>query len=216
MKRQVFLFLIYMFFSVSCESPYMVRHPVSPGDVYYLYATYYGDEFEGRETADGSIFSQNELTCAARGFPFGTYLEIASIDTGRKVVVKVTDRLGKNVIDLSRKAFGEIDDIRKEKIAVKVKVVDRDKVRHTSTVEKKADRSVSHESSFYTVQVFSFGSIGDAKNAEKDLDLDCYIFSKDGRFYVRCGGFATSKEAEKFRTEKLSDKKDAVIIEVSN
>jgi len=207
-----------LFFFLSCESPYMVRHPVSAGDAYYLYATYYGDEFEGRTAADGSAFSQNELTCAARGFPFGTMLEVKSLATGKKIVVKVTDRPGKNVIDLSKKAFSEIDDTSKGKIAVKVKVVNRSSVHTDSskTAETVPDNVSTGNRVAYTLQVYKFTDLDEAKKTESDLDLDCYIFAKEGAYFVRCGSFSTKEEAQQLKNELFSDKKDVVIVEIPN
>ncbi len=217
MIKYFFSFCLFIFF-VSCESPYMVRHPVSAGDTYYLYATYYGDEFEGRQAADGSTFSQSEMTCAARGFPFGTMLEVKSIATGKKVVVKVTDRPGKNVVDLSKAAFEKIDDLSKGKIRVKVKVVKRGAAQASqkrdpgSVPEKVSEQKTGH----YTLQVYRFGDLEIAKEIETGLNLDCYIFAKDGFYFVRCGSFTTRKEAEQFKNEHFSDEKDAVVIEMSD
>jgi rare lipoprotein A len=201
--------LIFSFFFLSCESPYMVKHPVSAGDIYYLYATYYGDEFEGRQSADGSTFSQNELTCAAKGFPFGTMLEVRSISTGKKVLVKVTDRPGKNVVDLSKTAFGEIEDLSKGKVRVKVKVVNR-----KSAVKSKNRKTETDL--FYTLQVLKFDNLEDAKKGEAEMNHDCYILSKEDKYYVRCGSFSNKNEAEKYKNENFPDNKDAVVVEMAN
>lgn len=59
--------------------------------------------------ADGSIFNENDFTCASRLFPLHCYLRITELKTGRTVIVKVTDRIGKRFaktrIDLSRSAM---------------------------------------------------------------------------------------------------------------
>lgn len=74
-------------------------------------ACYYHDKFNGRKTASGAIFNNSELTCAHKKLPFGTLLKVTSLQTGKSVIVKVTDRgpfsKGKD-IDLSKKAFKAI------------------------------------------------------------------------------------------------------------
>lgn len=70
-------------------------------------ACYYSDYFEGRKTASGEIFRQKKMTAAHLTLPFGTWLEITSVATGRSVTVRVNDRgpySKKFVIDLSREA----------------------------------------------------------------------------------------------------------------
>jgi rare lipoprotein A len=70
-------------------------------------ASYYSDYFEGRKTANGEIFRQDELTAAHRTLPFGTLLEVRSRATGKSVRVRINDRgpfSGGFTIDLSRSA----------------------------------------------------------------------------------------------------------------
>ena len=70
-------------------------------------ASYYSDFFEGRKTANGEIFRQEELTAAHRTLPFGTVLEVRSRETGKSVRLRINDRgpfSGGFTIDLSRSA----------------------------------------------------------------------------------------------------------------
>lgn len=55
-------------------------------------ASYYHDKFHGRKTASGTIFNQNEMTCAHKTLPFGTKLEVTNLTNNKTVVVTVTDR----------------------------------------------------------------------------------------------------------------------------
>lgn len=55
-------------------------------------ASWYGSEFQGKETADGEIYNQNELTCAHRFLPLGTWVKVTNLHTRRWVVVRVNDR----------------------------------------------------------------------------------------------------------------------------
>jgi rare lipoprotein A len=64
--------------------------------------------------ANGTLFVDDNLTCATRLYPLGTILRITNLDTKRSVEVKVTDRIGKRFtykrIDLSKGAFSKIAD----------------------------------------------------------------------------------------------------------
>ncbi len=69
-------------------------------------ASYYGRAHQGRRTAAGTRFDPNELTAAHPWLPFGTKVYVTLQDTGRSVVVTITDRLysARRVIDLSMAA----------------------------------------------------------------------------------------------------------------
>ena len=75
-------------------------------------ASYYHDKFHGRVTASGTIFNQNELTCAHKTLPFGTTLLVTNLRNNKQVKVTVTDRgpfiKGRHV-DLSKSAAQQID-----------------------------------------------------------------------------------------------------------
>ena len=67
--------------------------------------SWYGNEFNGRPTASGQIFNQDDLTCASRTLPFGT--RIALTRGERRVIVVVNDRgpfVAGRDLDLSRAA----------------------------------------------------------------------------------------------------------------
>ena len=70
----------------------------------YGEASFYHSKFNGRQTANGEIFSQKKMTCACNALPFGTWIKITNLRNGKTVIVKVNDRLHpriKRVADLS-------------------------------------------------------------------------------------------------------------------
>lgn len=56
------------------------------------YATWYGNELAGNRTASGSPFDPKAFTAAHRSLPIGSYAEVTALDTGRTVLVQITDR----------------------------------------------------------------------------------------------------------------------------
>jgi rare lipoprotein A len=72
-------------------------------------ASWYGgnDGFEGKPTASGEIYNSNKLTAAHRELPFGSIVDVTSVDTGRTVRVRINDRgpfAKGRIIDLSHEA----------------------------------------------------------------------------------------------------------------
>lgn len=74
-------------------------------------ASWYGNPFHGRKTANGETYNMNEMTAAHKELPLGTRVEVTNLSNGRKVVVRINDRgpfHGNRVLDLSRAAAQEL------------------------------------------------------------------------------------------------------------
>lgn len=71
-------------------------------------ASYYGDEFNGRSTANGERYDPNAYTAAHRTLPFGTIVRVTRKSTGDWVLVRINDRgpygKRKRLMDLSKQA----------------------------------------------------------------------------------------------------------------
>jgi rare lipoprotein A len=55
-------------------------------------ASWYGERFQGLETASGEIFDMNLLTAAHRELPFGAQVKVIHLETGASVLVVINDR----------------------------------------------------------------------------------------------------------------------------
>ncbi len=78
--------------------------------------------------ANGERFNETSLTCATRLFPLGSLLRVSNKNYNKKfVIVKVTDRIGKRFatkrIDLSKRAFSQIADLKQGLVPVKVEII---------------------------------------------------------------------------------------------
>lgn len=75
------------------------------------HASYYHNRFNGRRTASGKRFDNNDYTAAHKKLPFGTIVKVTNEANGKFVIVEITDRgpfSKAREIDLSRKAFMDI------------------------------------------------------------------------------------------------------------
>ncbi len=75
-----------------------------------LASWYGGPGWQGRRTAAGTRFNQDELTAAHATLPLGSRVLVTVPATGRSVVVTITDRPGtrSRIIDLSRAAAAQL------------------------------------------------------------------------------------------------------------
>lgn len=91
------------------------------------YASWYGDELRGRRTASGDVFNPDWITAASRTLPLGSFAEVTALDSGRTVLVEITDRgphRPDRLIDLSVGAAKLLGVDRKSVAAVRVRQVD--------------------------------------------------------------------------------------------
>jgi len=70
-------------------------------------ASWYGDDFHGRLTANGEIFDMGALTAAHPTLPMPSYARVTNLANGKSLIVRVNDRgpyHGNRLIDVSNKA----------------------------------------------------------------------------------------------------------------
>jgi rare lipoprotein A len=89
-------------------------------------ASYYANMFNGRKTASGELFNNNDYTCAHRSLPFGTVLKVTNPANDQYVFVTVNDRgpFSKGrIIDLSKIAAEDLDMVRTGTAFVNIEIV---------------------------------------------------------------------------------------------
>jgi rare lipoprotein A len=92
--------------------PYTVagRVYVPEEDVHYReegLASWYGDDFHGRLTANGEVFDMASLTAAHPTLPMPCYARVTNLSNGKSLIVRVNDRgpyHGNRVMDVSSRA----------------------------------------------------------------------------------------------------------------
>jgi rare lipoprotein A len=70
-------------------------------------ASWYGDDFHGRLTANGEVFDMASLTAAHPTLPMPSYARVTNLSNGKSLIVRVNDRgpyHGDRLIDVSNKA----------------------------------------------------------------------------------------------------------------
>lgn len=89
-------------------------------------ASWYGEPFHGRRTSSGEIYDMYKFTAAHLTLPLGTVVLVTDLDTGKSVVVRITDcgpYVEGRVIDLSFAAAQKLGIVRKGLARVGLKVL---------------------------------------------------------------------------------------------
>ena len=90
-------------------------------------ASWYGRAFQGKRTATGERFDMNQLTCAHRTLPLGSWLRVTNLHNHRSTFVRVNDRgpyKADTIVDLSYAAAQKLSLF--GKVAVRVEPVRAD------------------------------------------------------------------------------------------
>jgi rare lipoprotein A len=70
-------------------------------------ASWYGEAFDGKATANGEIYNLNELSAAHKTLPLPSVVEVSNLRNGRSLRLRVNDRgpyVDTRIIDVSRRA----------------------------------------------------------------------------------------------------------------
>lgn len=74
-------------------------------------ASWYGEQFHNRNTANGEVFDMRLPSAAHKTLPLPCVVEVTDLDTGRKIRVRVNDRgpfVDGRIIDLSKAAADQL------------------------------------------------------------------------------------------------------------
>ena len=83
------------------------KRDINNEKIHFGTASFYANKFEGRQTANGEIFSQQKLSAASNIITLNYWVRVTNIRNRLSIVLRITDRMHKNnkrLIDLSKSA----------------------------------------------------------------------------------------------------------------
>lgn len=92
-------------------------------------ASWYGDQFHGKRTANGEIFDKNALTAAHPTLQMPSLVRVTNLETGRSAVLRVNDRgpfSKSRLIDVSHSAARVLGFEGQGTARVRIQVLDRE------------------------------------------------------------------------------------------
>jgi rare lipoprotein A len=107
-------------------------------------ASWYGPGFHGKETANGEIYNQGDLTAAHRTLPMPSVVRVTNLENGRALKLRVNDRgpfARGRIIDVSKRAAELLGFKEQGTAKVRVEVVEADSRRMAAGELDRRDRS---------------------------------------------------------------------------
>lgn len=179
-------------------------------------ASWYGEDFHAKKTANGEKYDMNTLTAAHRTLPLPSIVKVTNLENGRSLVVRVNDRgpyAKERIIDLSKHAAQLLGYQTKGTTKVRVEIMPEESkalkaallgqaTDYMPPVEISETATVAPEKLAFYVQAGSFSKNELAQTLCTKLAkfgntkiYDAYI--NGASFYrVRIGPYQTQEEAE--------------------
>lgn len=196
-KRAMPLVVPLLFLAACSIPPAKVTIPIAPGvpATQTGIASWYGPGFDGKPTASGAIYDQNNLTAAHQTLPLGTRVLVTNLQNASAVEVTINDRgpfAKGRIIDLSYAAGRALGMIAPGTIPVRLEVIDSPS--HIGFIRSSLD---------YTLQIGSFSQRQNAQElrdrlAKSHPDVTIAPLQVKGSTYyrVQLGTFSNRAAAE--------------------
>ena len=92
-------------------------------------ASWYGDDFHNKRTANGEIYDMRAITAAHRTLPLPSIVRVTNLENGKSIIARVNDRgpyVKNRIIDLSEKGAELLGYKNKGVAKVKVEILERE------------------------------------------------------------------------------------------
>ena len=133
-------------------NPYKIGNKTYYPKVDYKYketgiASWYGPGFHKKQTANGEIYNQYDITAAHRTLPLPSIVKVTNLENGRSLKIRVNDRgpyAHNRIIDLSKRSAELLGVIGKGTAKVRVEVVEKES-RQIANAARKGEIVQQHQ-----------------------------------------------------------------------
>ncbi len=155
-------------------------------------ASWYGDDFHAKRTANGEKYDMNTLTAAHRTLPLPSIVKVTNLENGRSLVLRVNDRgpyAKERIIDISKRGAQLLGYQTKGTAKVKVEIMAEE-----SKALKAALLNQNYQPAVEKVQ-----------NTEKGLPLDDTYYVQAGSFREKQLALSFENKLQKFGTTEIAE-----------
>lgn len=186
-------------------------------------ASWYGEDFHGRKTANGETYNMYGISAAHKTLPLGTYVSVRNLRNDQTIVVRVNDRgpfIRGRIIDLSYGAANKIGLVGPGIAPVEIVALGMPKTTPETKQGEPAYMPANYYVGDFTIQVGAFREQANAlalksKLAQAYDNVHIVLYeSNQGTFYrVRVAKCTTIDEARQYEKKLASDGfSDAIVV----
>ncbi|QJB55055.1 septal ring lytic transglycosylase RlpA family protein [Pseudodesulfovibrio sp. zrk46] len=124
-------------------------------------ASWYGEDFHGKKTANGYIYDMYGISAAHKTLPLGTQVRVTNLENNRSVILVVNDRgpfVNGRILDLSYGAAKKLDSVNRGVVKVRITAIG------TVPYARKTNPAAAVAVKSFHVRV---GAFSDRENAER-------------------------------------------------
>ena len=109
-------------------------------------ASWYGEPFHGRKTANGETYDMHKISAAHKTLPLNTWVEVKNLDNNKTLALRVNDRgpfIEGRIIDLSRAAAEEIGMLKAGVAKVTIRAITENRAKQLAAMENRVNAEVA-------------------------------------------------------------------------
>ena len=152
-------------------------------------ASWYGEDFHAKYTANGEIYNMNTLTAAHRTLPLPSIVRVTNLENGRSLVLRVNDRgpFAKNrIIDISKRG-AQLLGFQNQGIAkVRVEVMAEESKELKEAILNKTETKLALQEPVKT---------------NNTIPLRRASSNNSGKYFVQAGAFSSREVADNLTTK---------------
>ena len=155
-------------------------------------ASWYGEDFHAKYTANGEIYDMNTLTAAHRTLPLPSIVRVTNLENGRSLVLRVNDRgpFAKNrIIDISKRGAQLLGYKEKGVTKVRVEILEEESRRLKAALTGEAYEPVK------TAAASPIQKMPSYSRSENPLELHGATAAA-GSYFIQAGSFNNRSGAD--------------------
>lgn len=160
-------------------------------------ASWYGDDFHNKRTANGETYNMHDITAAHRTLPLPSIVRVTNLENGRSIIARVNDRgpyVKNRIIDVSQKGAELLGYKNKGTAKVKVEILADESKAIKEAMLSKDNTSKTYANALATSQISTIPS--QRQPLKTNLASTSKTTTEDGNYFIQVGAFADYNKAK--------------------
>ena len=170
-------------------------------------ASWYGDDFHNKRTANGETYNMRAITAAHRTLPLPSIVKVTNLENGRSIIARVNDRgpyVKNRIIDVSQKGAELLGYRNKGTARVRVEILEKESkaikeaMLSPLNVSKTYNEAINYNLVDTKEAIAMKIATAKAEMAKEQLEVKNNVKNKieRGEFFVQVGAFSDYNKAK--------------------